>query len=82
VIGVAHPQWGERPLVVAVAAGNETLSIEALNVYLAEHVAKWWLPDDIVYVDELPHAATGKLDKKELREQFKDYPLPNSRNTP
>ena len=76
VIGIPHPKWDERPLVVAVAAGDEKLSIQELNEYLLEHVAKWWLPDDVVYVDELPHAATGKLDKKVLRVQFEDYQLP------
>ena len=78
VIGIPHPKWDERPLVVAVAAGDEKLSIQELNDYLLEHVAKWWLPDDVVYVDELPHAATGKLDKKVLRVQFENYPLPTA----
>ncbi|WP_051083806.1 long-chain fatty acid--CoA ligase [Dasania marina] len=78
VIGVYHPKWDERPLVIAVAAGDDTLSIEELNAYLEKHVAKWWLPDDVMYVDELPHAATGKLDKKVLREQFKDHALPTA----
>ncbi|MCR8922057.1 long-chain fatty acid--CoA ligase [Dasania sp. GY-MA-18] len=78
VIGVPHPKWDERPLLVAVAAANKKLSLAELNTYLGEHVAKWWLPDDVVYVDELPHAATGKLDKKVLREQFKNHQLPTA----
>jgi fatty-acyl-CoA synthase len=75
VIAAHHPKWGERPLVVAVAAGEQRLSIAELNDYLTEHVAKWCLPDDVAYVSELPHAATGKLDKKVLRQQFKAYTL-------
>lgn len=78
VIGIHHPKWDERPLVVAVAAGGEKMSLETLNEYLLEHVAKWWLPDDVVYVDELPHAATGKLDKKVLRNQFEGHKLPTA----
>jgi len=75
-IGVAHPKWQERPLLIVVRRKGEDLSREQLLTYLADRVAKWWLPDDIVFVDALPHTATGKLQKRTLREIYKDYRLP------
>ena len=72
-IGIAHPRWDERPLLVVVCRDGCTVDRDALRHYLAGHVAKWWLPDAIEFADELPHTATGKLSKKTLREQFKDY---------
>jgi fatty-acyl-CoA synthase len=74
-IGVAHPKWGERPLLVVVRKAGSDVTAETILAYLAGHVAKWWLPDEIVFVDGLPHTATGKLLKTALREQFKDYRL-------
>lgn len=76
VIGVAHPKWQERPLLVVVARPGHTVCKDNLLEYLAGEVVKWWLPDDIVVVDELPHTATGKVLKTQLREQFRDYRLP------
>ena len=77
-IGVHHPTWQERPLLVVVAKPGAALTAEALTSYLAGRVAKWWLPDAIEFVAELPHTATGKLQKMKLREQFRDYRLPGT----
>ncbi len=76
VIGIAHPKWDERPIVVAVKkAGQEVSKAEILKFYEGK-VAKWSMPEDVVFVNELPHTATGKLSKLTLRQQFKDYKLP------
>ena len=72
-IGIAHPKWDERPLLVVVCRDGCVVDRDALCAHLATQVAKWWLPDAIEFVDELPHTGTGKLSKKILREQFKDY---------
>ena len=77
VIGVTHPKWQERPLLIVVRSEGAALTREAMLDYLNDKVAKWWLPDDVVFVDELPHTATGKLLKSKLREEFKDYVLPS-----
>ena len=72
-IGIPHPKWDERPLLVCVkSAGSDVCPIR-IRDHLAGHVARWWLPDAIEFVDELPHTATGKISKKDLREQFRDY---------
>ncbi|HET7154873.1 MAG TPA: long-chain-fatty-acid--CoA ligase [Hyphomicrobiaceae bacterium] len=76
VIGVPHPKWDERPLLVAVKApGAEPTKAEILDV-LASKIAKWQMPDDVVFVDALPMTATGKISKKDLRAKFADYKLP------
>jgi fatty-acyl-CoA synthase len=76
VIGVPHPKWHERPLLVAVKApGANPTKAEILDT-LASKVAKWQLPDDVVFVDALPMTATGKISKKDLRAQFANYRLP------
>jgi fatty-acyl-CoA synthase len=72
-IGIAHPKWDERPLLVVVKAAGSDVCGNRIRDHLAGHVAKWWLPDAIEFVDELPHTATGKLSKRTLREQFRDY---------
>lgn len=74
-IGVYHPKWDERPLLVVVRKPGSTVTAEEIKSHLANHVAKWWLPDQVVFVDSLPHTATGKLLKTALREQFKDFKL-------
>jgi fatty-acyl-CoA synthase len=74
-IGVHHPRWDERPLLVVVRKPGSDVTAEAIQAHLATVVAKWWLPDEIVFVDSLPHTATGKLLKTALREQFKDFRL-------
>ena len=76
VIGVHHPKWEERPLLVVVPRNGRTPSKDAINDYLADKVAKWWLPDDVVLVDALPLTATGKVQKSRLREMFRDHRLP------
>ena len=76
VIGIYHPKWDERPLLVLVLEKGETITTAEMNAFLEDKVAKWWLPDDVVTVDELPHTATGKISKKDLRDTFKDYRFP------
>ena len=74
-IGVHHPKWDERPLLLVVRKPGSTVTPYEINAHLARHVAKWWLPDAIEFVDELPHTATGKLLKTALRDRFRDYRL-------
>ncbi|MDP3895086.1 MAG: long-chain-fatty-acid--CoA ligase [Mesorhizobium sp.] len=76
VIGVAHPKWDERPLLVVVAKPGREPTRESILDYMKPRCAKWWLPDDVAFVKEIPHTATGKIQKMALREQFKDYELP------
>jgi len=76
VIGVAHEKWTERPLLVVVRAKGKDLDKQEILEFLDGKVAKWWIPGDAVFVDELPHTATGKVKKIELRKQFADYALP------
>jgi len=75
IIGVNHPKWQERPLMLAIQRHGHQTSKEEILAFLAERIAKWWIPDDVIFVDELPHTATGKLLKTKLREQFKDHLL-------
>jgi len=75
VIGVHHPKWDERPIVVAVKRAGQEVSREELLRFYEGKIAKWWMPDDVVFVSELPHTATGKLSKLTLRQQLKDYRL-------
>ena len=77
-IGIAHPRWDERPLLVVVPKPGKSPSREDVIGYLDGKVAKWWLPDDVVFVDEIPHTATGKIQKTTLRDQFRDYRLPTT----
>ena len=76
VIGAAHSKWQERPLMIVVKKANHELSKAEMLKFLEDKIAKWWMPDDVVFVDQLPHTATGKLQKMKLRENFKDYKLP------
>lgn len=78
VIAMPHPKWDERPLVVAVKNHNSNIDRESLLSYIGESVAKWQVPNDVVFVDELPHGATGKLNKLKLREDFNDYCFPDT----
>jgi len=75
VIGVKHPKWDERPIVVVVKKPGQEVSREELLRFYEGKIAKWWMPDDVVFVQELPHTATGKLSKLTLRQQLKDYRL-------
>lgn len=78
VIAVPHPKWDERPVLIAVAAGNARPTIAEVNAHLAEHLAKWQLPDDLIWVDTLPLTATGKVSKLTLRKQFAEHRLPDT----
>jgi len=73
VIGIAHPKWDERPLLVVVRTPNSKVTAAEVLEFMQGKVAKWWLPDEVVFVEELPHTATGKIHKVGLREQFSDY---------
>jgi fatty-acyl-CoA synthase len=79
VIGVFHPKWQERPLACVVAAEQfrGTITKAEIMHFLASRVAKWWLPDDVVFMDAVPKTSVGKFNKRVLREQFKDYRLPS-----
>jgi fatty-acyl-CoA synthase len=78
VIGVQHPKWDERPLLVIVLKKGEHAGKDDILGFMRGKIAKWWLPDDVAFVDEIPHTATGKIQKTVLREQFKDYRLPTT----
>jgi fatty-acyl-CoA synthase len=78
VIATAHPKWGERPLLIAVRRPGATVEAAEIIEFLRPQVASWWLPDAVVFVDELPHTATGKVQKSVLRERFRDYRLPTA----
>jgi fatty-acyl-CoA synthase len=78
VIGVAHPKWSERPLACVVCKPGETVTREEIIAFLEPRVAKWWLPDDVVMVDEIPKTSVGKFSKKDLRDRFADYTLPTA----
>ena len=76
VIGIAHPKWDERPLVVAVKKPGASVTRAELLKFYEGKIAKWWTPDDVVFVEQLPHTATGKLLKTRLRQDLKDHKLP------
>jgi fatty-acyl-CoA synthase len=78
VIGVSHPKWQERPLLIVVKKKDQDATRDQVLQYLEGKIAKWWMPDDVVFVDDLPHTATGKLQKMRLREQFKSYQFPTA----
>jgi acyl-CoA synthetase (AMP-forming)/AMP-acid ligase II len=78
VIGVSHPKWDERPLLIVVPKEGRAPSKDDLLAFMQDRVARWWLPDDVVLVDEIPHTATGKIQKTALREMFRDYRLPGT----
>jgi fatty-acyl-CoA synthase len=79
VIGVAHPKWDERPLLLVKLKPGESATREEYLAYLDGKIAKWWTPDDVVFVDDIPLGATGKIDKKVIRQTFADYVLPTAR---
>jgi fatty-acyl-CoA synthase len=78
VIGVPHPKWAERPLLVIVLKEGQTASKEDILGFLEGKIASWWMPDDVAFVASIPHTATGKILKTALREQFKDHVLPTA----
>ncbi|HJV84871.1 MAG TPA: 3-(methylthio)propionyl-CoA ligase [Noviherbaspirillum sp.] len=77
-IGVFHPKWDERPLLVVVKKPGAEVSKEELIKFYDGKIAKWWTPDDVAFVDALPIGATGKVLKNRIREQFKEYKLPTA----
>ncbi|QFT64652.1 long-chain-fatty-acid--CoA ligase [Roseivivax sp. THAF30] len=78
VIAVPHPKWDERPLLVVVLEGDDKPTLEEIHEMLLEHLAKWQLPDDMVFADELPLTATGKVSKLTLRQTYADHTLPDA----
>ncbi len=75
IVAARHPKWDERPLLIVVAKPGRTIDADALLASYADRVAKWWTPDEVVVVEQLPHTATGKLNKLALRQQFRGYQL-------
>jgi fatty-acyl-CoA synthase len=75
-IACAHPKWDERPLLVVVRKPGVELTRDEMLAFYEGRIAKWQIPDDVVFVDEIPHTATGKIQKLKLREQFKSHRLP------
>ncbi|MCO5130990.1 MAG: fatty-acid--CoA ligase [Xanthobacteraceae bacterium] len=78
VIGVYHPKWDERPLLIVQLKDGENATREDILQYMDGKIAKWWMPDDVAFVKAIPHTATGKILKTSLRDQFKDYTLPTA----
>jgi acyl-CoA synthetase (AMP-forming)/AMP-acid ligase II len=78
VIGVVHPKWDERPLLIIVPKEGKTPERDSVLNYLNGRIAKWWMPDDVQLVQEIPHTATGKINKLKLREAFANYRLPTA----
>jgi len=76
VIGVPHPKWAERPLLIVVPEAGAEVTKESVLAHMSGKIANWWMPDDVVFVDEIPHTATGKISKLQLRERFTDYTFP------
>jgi fatty-acyl-CoA synthase len=79
VIGVAHPKWDERPLLLVRLKDGESATREELLAYLDGKIARWWMPDDVVFVDDIPLGATGKIDKKLIRQRLAGYVLPTAK---
>ncbi|MCX7363787.1 MAG: 3-(methylthio)propionyl-CoA ligase [Alphaproteobacteria bacterium] len=78
VIGVAHPKWDERPLLIVVRRPEADVTKDDLLKFLDGKIAKWWMPDDVQFIDAIPHGATGKILKTALRKQFESYKLPTA----
>ena len=77
-IGAKHPKWDERPLLVVVKKPGAEVSREELLKFFEGKIAKWWTPDDVVFVESIPLGATGKMQKNKLREQLVGYKLPTA----
>ena len=78
VIGIQHPKWDERPLLIVVPKPGKKPTKDDLLAFMQGRIAKWWMPDDVVTVEEIPHTATGKIQKTALRDMFRDYRLPGT----
>jgi fatty-acyl-CoA synthase len=77
-VGIPHPKWDERPVLVVVLKPGASVSRDELLRFYDGKIAKWWTPDDVLFVDELPHTATGKLQKMKLRERLREYRWPDA----
>ncbi|HEY0442474.1 MAG TPA: fatty-acid--CoA ligase [Xanthobacteraceae bacterium] len=77
-IGIQHPRWDERPLLVIVLKKDQTATKDEILGFMQGKIAKWWMPDDVAFVDEIPHTATGKIQKTTLRDQFRNYRFPEA----
>jgi len=78
VIGMHHPKWDERPLLIVQLKPGQSATPEEILKFMEGKIAKWWMPDDVQFVDEIPHTATGKIKKTDLRTRFKDYRFPSA----
>jgi fatty-acyl-CoA synthase len=78
VIGVPHPKWDERPMLIVQLKPGASATADDYRRYLEDKIAKWWMPDDVAFVEGIPHTATGKILKTALRDQFKSYNFPNA----
>jgi fatty-acyl-CoA synthase len=78
VIGIHHPKWDERPLLVIVKKEGREPQPKDILKFMDGKIAKWWMPDDVQFVGEIPHTATGKINKLKLRETFREYRLPTA----
>jgi fatty-acyl-CoA synthase len=78
VIGVKHPKWDERPLLVVVLKKDQSATRDEILKFMQGKIANWWMPDEVVFVDEIPHTATGKIQKTALRDRFKDFVFPSA----
>jgi fatty-acyl-CoA synthase len=79
VIGVAHPKWDERPLLLVKLRDGESATTAEFIAHLEGKIARWWMPDEVLFVDEIPLGATGKIDKKLIRTRFAGHVLPTAR---
>jgi fatty-acyl-CoA synthase len=77
-IAAFHPKWDERPLLVVMKKPGATVTRDELLAFFDGKIAKWWTPDDVIFVDAIPLGATGKMQKNKLREQFKGHTLPTA----
>jgi acyl-CoA synthetase (AMP-forming)/AMP-acid ligase II len=78
VIGIQHPKWDERPLLIVVPKEGRKPTKDGVLAFMEGRIAKWWMPDDVVVINEIPHTATGKIQKTALRDMFRDYRLPGT----
>jgi fatty-acyl-CoA synthase len=79
VIGVAHPKWDERPLLLVKLREGESASAAEFLAWLEGRIARWWTPDEVLFVDDIPLGATGKIDKKLIRQRYAGHVLPTAR---
>ncbi len=78
VIGIRHPKWDERPLLIVVAKAGRSVTRDDILAFMSGKIARWWMPDDVVFVEEIPHTSTGKIQKLVLRDRYRDHRLPEA----